>query len=143
MIRHVHRAAQFMLVALVCTLIAASDRTSPKPPTAQKKSPTIASLVPAAADLIVAMGAADQLVAVSNYNLGPETADLPRIGDYQTVDWEKLTVLRPDVLISFYGPGHTPAGFLEKIEELQIAQLNVQLDRLDEVYDGITKLGQA
>ncbi len=101
----------------------------------------MASLVPAAADLIVGMGAADHLVAVSNYNTGPEVAGLPRVGDYQTVDWEKLTVLRPDVLISFYGPGHTPAGFLEKIEDLHIAQLNVKLDRLDEIYDGITKLG--
>jgi iron complex transport system substrate-binding protein len=143
MIRRVHRAAQFMLVALACTLTAACDRATPGPQSPQKKSPTVASLVPAATDLIVGMGAADHLVAVSNYNRGPETADLPRVGDYQTVDWEKLTVLRPDVLISFYGPGHTPAGFLEKIDDLHIAQLNVKLDRLDEIYDGITKLGQA
>jgi len=143
MIRHVHRAAQFMLVALACTLTAACDRTTPSPQTPQKKSPTVASLVPAATDLIVGMGAADHLVAVSNYNTGPETTNLPRVGDYQTVDWEKLTVLRPDVLISFYGPGHTPSGFLEKIDDLHITQLNVKLDRLDEIYDGITKLGQS
>lgn len=142
MIRTVPRAAQFVLVALVCTLTAGCDRTAPKPSVSQKKSPTVASLVPAAADLIVGMGAADHLVAVSNYNTGPEVADLPRVGDYQSVDWEKLTVLKPDVLISFYGLGHTPAGFLEKIEDLHIAQLNVKLDRLDEIYDGITTLGR-
>src|SRR4051794_4265348 len=101
----VPRAANILLVALVYTLSAGCDRGVSAPPPSQKKSPTVASLVPAATDLIVGMGAGDHLVAVSNYDLGAEVAGLPKVGDYQSIDWEKLTVLRPNVLISFYGPG--------------------------------------
>jgi iron complex transport system substrate-binding protein len=141
--QRVPRAAEFLLVALASTLTAGCNRKDPKPAATPKKSPTVASLVPAATDLIVGMGAADHLVAVSNYDLEREVANLPRVGDYQSIDWEKLTVLRPNVLISFYGPGHTPAGFLEKIHNLNITQINVKLDRLEEIYDGITTLGKA
>jgi len=110
---------------------------------APRKNPTIASLVPAATDLIVGMGAGDHLVAVSNYDLITEASGLPRVGDYQNIDWEKLAQIRPNVLISFYGSGHMPEGFIEKTREFNISPINVHLDRLDEIYEGIIKLGDA
>src|SRR5690606_38033830 len=58
-------------------------------PTAERPI-TVASLVPAASQLVLAMGAGDQLVATSNYDVDPEAAHLPRVGDYQTADWERL-----------------------------------------------------
>src|ERR1700733_12229278 len=79
---------------LVLLLIVGCSRSSPPPSSA--KSPKIASLVPAATDLIVGMNAADHLVAVSNWDTNrPEIAGLPRVGDYQTTDWEKLAQLQP------------------------------------------------
>ncbi|HEY8751086.1 MAG TPA: ABC transporter substrate-binding protein [Tepidisphaeraceae bacterium] len=142
--RRLARATNFALVALLCVLSCGCGKSgSTGAPPAQNKSPTVASLVPAATDLLVGMGAGDHLVAVSNYDLIPQVSRLPRVGDYQAIDWEKLSVVRPNVLISFYGPGHTPAGFLEKIGQLNIQQINVKLDRLDEIYDGIIKLGAA
>ena len=52
---------------------------------------TVASLVPAATDLLLAMGAGDRLVAVSNYDVPRHgVRGLPRVGDYQTTDWEQV-----------------------------------------------------
>lgn len=141
--RRLPRATTFPLILLLWTLTAGCDRPDSAPPPARQKSPTVASLVPAATDLIVGMGAGDHLVAVSNYDRVADVATLPRVGDYQSIDWEKLAILRPNVLISFYGSGHTPAGFLEKINDLKIQQVNVRLDRLDEIYAGIETLGKA
>src|SRR4051812_22580320 len=125
MCRRPTRAVNFALVALLCVLSCRCDRAgSSAAPAPQKKSPTVASLVPAATDLLVGMGAGDHLVAVSNYDLIKEVSALPRVGDYQSIDWEKLSMAQPNVLISFYGPGHTPAGFLEKILDLNITQIN-------------------
>src|SRR5512133_3272282 len=56
----------------------------------------VASLVPAATEMLVGMGAGDRLVAVSNYESSPVVKDLPRVGDYQSTDWETLARLRPD-----------------------------------------------
>jgi iron complex transport system substrate-binding protein len=99
--------------------------------------------VPAATDLLIGMGAADHLIAVSDYDEAPQVAKLPRVGGYQTIDWEKLAASKPDVLVSFYGPGHAPAGFLEKTAELGIERVNVQPDRLKDIYTAIVTLGQA
>lgn len=107
------------------------------------RHPTVASLVPAATDLIIAMGARNHLVAVSNYDSAAEAGDLPRVGDYQAIDWEKLAQLRPNVIISFYGPGHTPAGFIERTDRLGIERINVHMDRLDEIDRTLTTLGDA
>jgi iron complex transport system substrate-binding protein len=138
--------ATILTVVFLLNAVTAGCGRSDSPKTTGQKSakiPTVASLVPAATDLIVGMGAGDHLVAVSNYDLVTEVAGLPRVGDYQSIDWEKLAQIRPNVLISFYGSGHTPAGFLEKTGEFKISPINVRLDRLDEIYEGIVKLGEA
>src|SRR4051794_5058399 len=62
---------------------------------------TVASLVPAATDLLIGMGAGDRLVAVSNFDAKRgATRALPRVGDYQTIDWERLASLRPNIMIT-------------------------------------------
>lgn len=129
-------------VALVGLLLAGCERKK-VPPVRPGKPPAIASLVPAATDLILAMGAADHLIAVSNYDHDPQAAKLPRVGDYQSQDWEKLSQLRPDVIITQYGPDRTPGGFLDRIRTLGARQVNVKFDRLADVYSTLEALGSA
>src|SRR5688572_10373611 len=60
------------------------------------RSPTVASLSPALTDILIGMGAADHLVAVSNYDAGKAGPQgLPTIGDYFNADWDRLSQLRP------------------------------------------------
>jgi iron complex transport system substrate-binding protein len=103
----------------------------------------VASLVPAATDLIVAMGAADHLVAVSNWDSDrPEIKQLPRVGDYQTTDWERLAELRPDVMLVFMSIDRMPPGMKERADHLGIRLVNVQTETIADVFNAIDRLGQ-
>lgn len=129
----------------LCMLLGAAGCKQPLPekPASSAKAPTIASLVPAATDLLIGMNAADHLVAVSNYDFDPQTSRLPRVGDYETVDWEKIAALHPDILITEYAPDRTPAGMIERMQQLKIRQLNLKFHRLSDIYDSASILGEA
>ena len=104
--------------------------------------PTVASAVPSATDLLVAMDAADHLVGVASVGeVDERTRDLPRIGDYRDFDWEKLADLRPDVLIVFMAEDRMPDGLKQKAQGLGIQLMNIRVDRLDDVYRELRRLG--
>src|SRR2546426_11082993 len=95
----------------------ASGRESGRamPPSRNRKTPTLASLSPAATDLLVGMGAGDHLIAVSNFDAErDETRGLDRVGDYRTQDWEKLSALRPQKMIIQMRPDRLPPGLRDR-----------------------------
>lgn len=141
--RHMPSVVPRLLPCLIAVALGAAgcDRKTPALPTATTKSPTVASLVPSATDLILGMGAGDHLVAVSNYDREPGAANLPRVGDYQTIDWEKLAPLHPNLIITYYGPGRIPPGFSERTRELGMQNLNLRFDRLTDVFEALGTLG--
>jgi iron complex transport system substrate-binding protein len=112
-----------------------NDLSSPDAPAVQGPSdPTVASLSPAATDLIIGIGAADHLVAVSDLDEDREGAeDLPHVGDFDHVDWEKLAAARPKVLITQFGD-RVPAGLSERCTQLGIRVIDVKLNVLEDVY---------
>jgi iron complex transport system substrate-binding protein len=89
--------------------------------------PTVATLSPAVTDLVIGIGAAAHLVAVSDLDEDRDgTEGLARIGDFDHVDWEK-------VLITQFGD-RIPAGLQERCDQLHIQLLDVRLDVLEDVY---------
>ena len=125
-----------MLAALL--LLVTCDKSTPAKATSR---PSVASLVPAATDLIIGMGAGDHLAAVSNFDTRPEMRDLPRVGDYQDIDWERLASLRPDFLIVFMAPDRMPEGLRQHTDQLKIRLINMRMERLDDVLAEIRNLG--
>jgi iron complex transport system substrate-binding protein len=116
---------------------ASSTRPAPK-------RPTVASLSPAATDILVAIGAAEHLVAVSNYDMGkPSVAGLPGAGDYLTVDWERLASLRPNVLVVQVREASAPAGFKQNAAALNIRPVYVHIDKLADISAATVMLGEA
>jgi iron complex transport system substrate-binding protein len=110
----------------------------------KKNSPTVASLSPAATDLLVGMGAREHLVAVSNFDADRESVrGLARVGDYRTQDWEKLTALRPQKMVIQMRPDRLPAGLRDRAHELGIELVNLTIDGLDDVFRAIPQLGKA
>ncbi len=104
----------------------------------------VASLVPAATDLLLEMGLADKLVAVSNFDvLRPGQKPLPKVGDYQYTDWEKLAELRPTVLVIQVEPSRLPAEFASRARALGMTLVNVRINRLDDISSAILTLGAA
>jgi iron complex transport system substrate-binding protein len=140
-------AAVFFALLAFCLLgpVASGCRKQTTPaPTQSAKSPTIASLVPAATDLLVGMGAGDHLLAVSNWDRDTNAVKgLPRVGDYQTIDWEKLAQLRPQFMITQFGSDRLPAGLSDKANRFGIKLMNVQIERVQDVLMMIESLGNA
>lgn len=132
----------FLLLVVLSAFTAGCDQ-KPSAPRTEAKVPTVASLVPSATDLILGMGAGEHLVAVSNYDREPSAAKLPRVGDYQTIDWEKIAQLHPNLIITYYGTGHTPAGFAQRTRELGMQNVNLQFNRLTDVFEALGTLGYA
>ncbi len=137
----------FFTLTLLAVTTLGCDRsavTGPTPQSATQRTgeKTVASLVPAATDMIVAMGLRRRLVAVSNWDAErPKIANLPRVGDYRTVDWEKLAALRPDVMIVQWAPDKMPPGVSERAAELNIQLINLRIVHLDEIFTALEKLG--
>jgi iron complex transport system substrate-binding protein len=124
----------------VALLISNGCDSKPKP---ASKPGTVASLVPAATDLILAMNAGDKLVAVSNYDAAEiASRKLPHVGDYQTTDWETLASLRPAVMIIEMDPGRLQPGFGEHAASLGIKLLDVRLNTLHDILDGAKRIGR-
>jgi len=117
------------------------DRADELPAPRDRKQPTIASLSPAATDILLGLGAADHLVAVSNYDPARDAvAGLPRVGDYRTQDWEKLAQIRPAKMVIQLHPDRTPVGLRDRAKGLGIELVNLQIDTLDDVLAAIPKL---
>lgn len=111
-------------------------------PSTQSSIIKVASLVPAATDLMIGMGAGEHLVAISNYDIDREaTRDLPKVGDYQTVDWERLQSLRPQYLIIFQRPDRVPAGMRQQADAMGVHFINVQTETLEDLYGAMHRLG--
>ncbi len=126
-------------------MLAGCDRAAPSAPATApaRRHPTVASVVPAATDMILNMGLADHLVGVSNYEpKTPELRDMARVGDYHTVDWERLSVLRPDMLVINRPAAEMPSAFRDRATELGIRLVDIHTDRLDDIFAAIQKLGR-
>jgi iron complex transport system substrate-binding protein len=89
------------------------------------------------------MGAGDHLVAVSNYDDTQREGlrGLPKVGDYQAIDWERLHQLRPNVMVIFQSPDRVPAGLKQKADELGVKLVNVRTETLDDIFTESRKLG--
>ena len=118
--------------------------TAPSPSATTSPTATVASLSPAATEILIGIGAGQSLVAVSNYDpKRPETKSLPRVGDYQTTDWEQLAALRPKVMITQFAVDRLPQGLVQKADALKIQLINVPITRLDDIYVAMRTLGKA
>ena len=122
----------------------ATSQPASAPATTRPAAITVASLVPAATDLILGMNAGDHLVAVSNWDAPrDEIRNLPRVGDYRSIDWEKLTALKPNVMIVQFRPDKMPSGLAERAAELDIQLVNVKNNQLADLYETLDLLGDA
>ena len=88
-------------IALVAILVV----WAPRPATTQQRTTSatrIVSLVPALTEMLFAIGAGPQVVAVSSYDeFPPQVKSLPRVGALLDPDMERILALRPDLVVSY------------------------------------------
>ena len=136
------------LVIAAAMLVNGCDRAADVAPSvtpiAPSTRPTVASLVPAMTDVLLQMGVREQIVGISNYDpLTPDRAGLPRVGDYHSVDWEQLTAIRPSVLVIPRPKQEQATVFAQRASSLGIRLVDFHVDRMEDMYPAIARVGEA
>lgn len=77
----------------------------------------IVSLAPHLTELVYSLGAGDRLVGTVAHSDFPEAArELPRVGDAFRLDFERIAVLRPDLVLAW--EGGNPAALVSRLQRL-------------------------
>jgi iron complex transport system substrate-binding protein len=109
-------------------------------PVRTNEGPRIISLSPAATSVVVALGAADQLVGISRFCPEvPKHPNLPRLGGFIDPNLEAITLLEPSLVI-LTTSGRSTAKNLKRLgfESLQLSEAG-----LDGVIENYQRLGVA
>lgn len=100
----------------------------------------IVSLVPAVTEMLFAIGAGPQVVAVSSYDQDPpEVRTLPRVGALLDPDVERILAIRPDLVIT-YG---SQTDLQQQLRRAGIAFFNYRHAGLADVTNTMRRLGAA
>ncbi len=101
----------------------------------------IVTLAPHLTELVFAAGAGERIVGTLDTSDYPAAARrIPRVGDSQHLDAERLLALKPD-LVLVWADGQ-PAAERVLIERLQLPILALEQHRLDDVPADLERLGQ-
>ena len=98
----------------------------------------IVTLMPSFADDVVAIGARAELVGVSKFSDDvPNSASLPVVGDFTSVDTERIIALHPDVVV-----GHpSQASLLAPLQRAGIRVVLIPDDSFDDIFRDLRTLG--
>lgn len=121
-----------LLSFVVLVILLFSHAGSAQPPT------RIISLVPALTEMLFAIGAGPQVVAVSSYDTDPpEVLSLPKVGALLDPDTERILSLRPD-LVLVYG---SQLDLLQQLERARVSTFLYRHGGLQDVSTTIKALG--
>jgi iron complex transport system substrate-binding protein len=103
------------------------------------QTPTrIVSLVPAVTEMLFAIGAGPQLVAVSTYDQDPpEVRTLPRVGALLDPDVERILSMKPDLVVT-YG---SQTDLQQQLQRAAIAAFDYRHGRLADITNTMRRLG--
>ena len=100
----------------------------------------VISLVPAVTEMLFAIGAGPQVIAVSSYDaFPPEVAALPKVGALIDPNVEAILALRPDLVISYA----TQTDLHTQLQRGRIETFTYRHAGLDGLFDTLPRLGSA
>ena len=143
--RHLRWRRTAPAIVLVLAALALSRAASGplRPPPAVPGGPPAArvvSLVPSATELVVALGAADRLVARTRYDRPTRLDALPSVGGAADPDLEALLGLRPDLVVTWAGV--TPPRVGEVLRAFGVAVHAADVQTVDDVLAQARALGR-
>ncbi|GAA4501619.1 cobalamin-binding protein [Pseudaeromonas paramecii] len=101
----------------------------------------IVSLTPHLTEQLFAIGAGAQLVAVDEASDWPaQTAQLPKVANFQSINLERLLALKPDLVVLWASGSERQVA---QLQALQIPTLTVQSEHLADLPANLRQLGQA
>lgn len=133
-----------MILALLAAALPALGCSGSEPAAPAAGTPQrIVSLVPAVTEMLFAIGAGRQVVAVSSYDhYPPEVEALPKVGALIDPDTERILSLRPDLVVVYGSQNDVEARF--KKADIQIFNYrHAVTDAILGTFDTMTALGAA
>lgn len=102
----------------------------------------IVSLIPAATEILFAIGAGERVVGRTRWGIHPAAARaVPDIGDGIRPALELVVARQPDLVILYAGADN--AGVSQRLTALGIPTLSLKHDTLADLYSNILTLGEA
>jgi iron complex transport system substrate-binding protein len=112
------RFVRVVLAVVLCAVASACGQPSTQAPHTPAIGPRVISLVPAATEMLFAVGAGPQVVGVSSFDERPaEVQQLPKVGALLDPDLERILSLKPDLVVTY--------GSQEALEQ-QLKQAGIQ-----------------
>jgi iron complex transport system substrate-binding protein len=100
----------------------------------------IVSTAPGATEMLFAAGAGSRVIATVEYSDEPAAAkNVPRIGDSNAVDMERVVALRPDVVVVWEG-GNNVAQ-INRLENLKVPVYRHKVEKLHDIPMSLRRLG--
>ena len=124
-----------MRAAFLIGLVCASSALAAHPPQ------RIVSLSPDLTEILYGLGVLGRVVGVSNYDTWPpEATRIERLGQLYSPNYEKLTALRPDLVVI----NNAEVPFLETtLQDLGLKVLQTSNRSIDEIFASIIAIGHA
>jgi len=134
------RLARFAVLAFLAAAAACAGERGGVDRVQEDSPPErIVSLIPSATETIVALGAADRLVARTSFDVGPVLADLPSVGDGLTPSLELLTRLQPDLIVAW--PDNASRSVIGRLAVLGARIYTPQVQTLADLQRATEELG--
>ncbi len=102
----------------------------------------IVSMAPSLTEILFALGLDDEVVAVSNgSDYPPAAAQLKKIGTFWEPDIEAVIASKPDLVVTLGFGRHL--DFARRLERIGYGCLAVEIEKVDELFEGIDEIGKA
>jgi iron complex transport system substrate-binding protein len=100
----------------------------------------IVSTAPGATEMLFAAGAGSRVIATVEFSdEPPEAKKIPRIGDSNAVDIERVVALRPDVVVVWEGGNNV--AMIHRLETLKFPLYRHKVERLNDIPTSLRRLG--
>jgi iron complex transport system substrate-binding protein len=117
------------LIVVACAGAVSPQATPPR---------RIISLVPAVTEMLFALGAGNEVIAVSTYDkFPPEAATRPKVGALVDPDFERILSLRPDLVMVY----ESQTEFIGRLERVKIPVFHYRHAGLADVTETIRAVG--
>lgn len=128
-----------MVPLIAFTLLAAGPRQhlGPKVPAQVQR---VVTLAPSLSEIVLALGAQDQLVGVTRFDDDPRTDKTARVGGYNDPQPEAVLALHPDLLLAEPAPANR--GPVETVARLGVPVEAFPLSSVADIEDAITGIAQ-
>ena len=127
-------------LACLCVLVSACSGERSEAP-GNVPAQRVVTFAPHLAEIMYDVGAGEQLVGVSAWSDFPrEVLELPEIGDAFTVDQERLSLLRPDLILVW--DSGMPAHTVDELRKLGYRVESIRTRGLEDVVAAIRRVGE-